>query len=129
MREHFIKNKNSNDFTETCKAVFHIISNKFGHTARITDIFEMLRLATGLEEFMVLDFNNIQHGEFQSYLINTQIDWISGKDVDFTELYQAILTAGDFLESEKRIFETGKIEERLWGIMLAITDPDNKNKL
>lgn len=129
MKEHFIKNKNSNDFTETCKAVYHIVNSKYGYTARITDIFEMLKIAFGITEWGALDYRLMRNGQIQSYLMDRQQDWMSGKDVDFTDMYNALVTSGDFLGSEKRIFELGLVEERLWGIMLAICDPANENNL
>ena len=48
------------------------------------------------------------------------------KNDDFGEIYEAILTVGDFTTTEKRTMMYEKIEEILWGIFLAICNPNLK---
>ena len=61
--------------------------------------------------------------------MDRQLEWMKGEEVDLTEIYEAILTTGDFTSNEKRLFQVGKPEERIWGILLAITDPTNINNI
>ena len=49
--------------------------------------------------------------------------------IDYSVSLTKSLKEGDFLNSEKRVFEIGNIEERLWAIFLAVDDPINKNKI
>lgn len=121
-----VKTKFSDDYTSTTVIVYNVLTAKYGWTARITDIWPLLRDAFGLEEFEILDTNIIANSPFQSYLIDQQIAWQEGKEVDFKEISDAIISTGEFSMREKRTFIDGNIEEVLWAIMLAITDPGKK---
>lgn len=120
----FIKNKNDNDYTGVTKSVYHILADRFGYTARISDIWELLRYSFGVEEFELLNPRLYQNGMFESYLLDELIKWRNGEDVNFTDIYQAILTVGDFTGREKLMFDYGNIEERLWAIFLVICNPE-----
>lgn len=120
----FIKNKNDNDYTGVTKSVYHILADRFGYTARISDIWELLRYSFGIEEFELLNPRLYQNGMFESYLLDELIKWRNGEDVNFTDIYQAILTVGDFTGREKLMFDYGNIEERLWAIFLVICNPE-----
>ena len=120
-----IKNKESKDYTELVKLTFNIIKIQLGYTARITDIWRLLKTSLNIDKFELLDLLHYQNGEFESYLIDQQIAWLNGEDVNFSDIYNAILTVGTFTESEKLIFSNSNIEEILWGIMLAITSPES----
>ncbi len=120
----FIKNKNDNDYTGVTKSVYHILADRFGYTARISDIWELLRYSFGIEEFELLNPRLYQNGMFESYLLDELIKWQKGEDVNFTDIYQAILTVGDFTGREKLMFDYGNIEERLWAIFLVICNPE-----
>ena len=39
----FVRNKYSTDYTDTVKAVYNILSEKYKYTIRITLIFELLK--------------------------------------------------------------------------------------
>lgn len=127
--EHFIKTKSDKDYSFITRAVYHQILRKFGATARITNLMDMLKYTYEIDEWLLYDPKNLQGAMFTSYLIDRMIDFKDGKPVDFTEIYGTILKEGDFLNSEKRVFEIGNIEERLWAIFLAVDDPINKNKI
>mgnify|MGYP003294618066 CR=1 FL=1 len=118
-----IKNKNSNDYTDTVRYVYYIISKKYGYTARISEIWELLRDSFGIKEFELLEPRLITNGSFESYLIDRVIDWQNGKEVNFTDIYKAILEVGDFTGTELLMFDSGNTEERLWGIFLSICTP------
>lgn len=119
----FVKNKNNTDYTDTVKAVYNILSEKYKYMIRITLIFELLKDAFGFKEFDLLDLRLCNNNLLESYLIDRQLDWQSGKDVNFTEIYEVILKEGEFSNTEKLLFKTGNIEERLWAIFLAICSP------
>lgn len=119
-----LKNKNSSDFTEAARSTYNIIKSKFGYTARITNIWELLQSSLGIEEFEILDTRFYNNVEFNSYLIDQQIEWLAGKDLDFGDIVEAILTVGEFTQEEKRLLKDSRTEEILWGIFLAICNHD-----
>lgn len=119
-----VKNKDCVDYTETVKITYNLIRSTYGYTARIVNIWEMLKKIFSVEEFELLTPELYNNASFESYLIDRQIDWLNGKDIDFGEIYDAILTVGDFTGEEKRMMNYRKIEEILWGIFLAICNPD-----
>ena len=45
-----------------------------------------------------------------------------GDEVNFTDIYDAILKVGDFTQSEKLTLDSCNIEERLLGIFLALSN-------
>ena len=120
------KNKN---YPATTLETFHRVVRDFGGTARISNMFEIWKDIYDIDEFMLLDLRQCQNSPFEAYLMDRQLDWMNGEEVDLTEVYESILTAGDFTTSEKRLFQVGKPEERIWGILLAITDPTNINNI
>lgn len=128
-KEHFIKNTQDNDYSEAVRSVYNSIRQRYSYKARISQLVDMLRYSLGLKEFQLYDSYQISNGQFESYCIDKLKDFMDGKDVDFTELYEAILMAGDFLESEKKLLKKSDIEERLWAIYLAIIDQDNKHNI
>lgn len=124
-----IKNKNCTDYTGIVISVYKILSLKYGYTVRISDIFQLLKDSFGIKDFEIFDPMYCNIGQFESYLINELIDWQKGLDVDFSDIYRAILTIGDFTESEKDMFRYGNIEERLWAIYLVVSNPMNESIL
>ena len=121
-----VKNKDCTDYTDVVKITYNQIRNKYGYTARITNLWEMLRHILFLDEFELLTPELYDNYSFESYLIDRQLDWMAGKDVDFGEIYESMLNFGDFSADEKRMMVYEKIEEILWGIFLAICNPDLK---
>ena len=118
-----IKTKNSKDYTLIVRTVYDLIKGELGFTARITNIWHLIKIAFGLQEdFAILDYESIHNSDLQSYLIDEQIKWQNGEEVDFTEMSNVILKAGNFTKLEKRMFVEEKLEERLWAIMLAVSN-------
>lgn len=119
----FITKKTDNtEYTYTTLLVEDLIKSKYGYTARITDIWKLLAASISLEKFEILDPKNYMNGPFESYLIDEYIKWINGKEVNFTDIYEAILKVGDFTQSEKLALSSCNIEERLLGIFLALNN-------
>lgn len=119
----FIKNKNSSDYTITTRSVYKLLSKNLGYTARISDIWHLLLMAYGLEEFEILDPRYYQNGAFEAYLMDCQFKWQHGEDLDLEEVSKVILSTGDFTESEKLLMGSGDMCSRLWAIFLCICDP------
>lgn len=119
-----IKNKEDIDYTEIVKNTYSLVRSTLGYTARIINIWDILKLTLGIDEFEILMPEMYNNASFESYLVNKQIDWMEGRDVDFHEIYEAVLTVGDFTSEEKRLMINRKLEEILWGIFLAICNPE-----
>jgi len=118
-----ITNKYNTDYPDIVRLTYRVIVSKEKYSLRITDIWKLLLLAFDLKEFELIDLRLINNGQFESYLIDQQIAWMNGENVNFTDIYNAILTVGDFTANEKLIFNSGNFEERLWAILLVIVDP------
>ena len=123
-KKDFIRTINDTDFTQTVKYTYLKLIDKYRNVARITDIFTLLRESFDIPEWVLLDTREVQNGNFESYLIEKQQSWLRNEPINFTKLYKALLTAGEFVISERRMFEQGNIEEILWAIFLVITKPE-----
>lgn len=123
IRDSFIKTREDTDYTQTTVAVYQILSKKYGYTARITDIFNLLKDSFSIEEFLNIDYKEIRNMEIESWLINKYCDWLGDKPVDFVKIYNELEKAGDFSISEKKKFHDGLVEERLWAIFMVIDGP------
>ena len=121
-----IKNRYDSDYTEIVKSVYQMLSKEFGYLAKITDIWVLLSHSFNIPKFELVDTSQYQNGEFESYLVDKFIDWRDGKDINFTDISEGILSVGDFTGTEKLMFDHGKIDERLWAIFLVILDPSMK---
>ena len=119
---YIIKKTNNTEYSYTTLLVEDLIRNKYGYAARITDIWRLLAVSIGLEKFELLEPRNYMNGPFESYLIDEYIKWNKGEEVNFTDIYDAILKVGDFTNSEKLTLNSCNIEERLLGIFLALNN-------
>ena len=127
--EHLIKNVKDTDYTDLVRKTYHLVVDNYGYSIRITRLIELLETALGSLKFRIIDHKLMRGSEFESHLLDVQYDFINGKDIDFNELYGYLVENVDFLESEKRIMRLGKIEEILWGILLAVIDPQNSRNI
>lgn len=123
-RESFIKTIDDTDYTVTTVSVYNLLSKKYGYTARISNIFILLRDSFMIEEFALMNFYEIRNMEIESWLLGAYQDWRSGIPIDFVEVYKSLELAGDFSNSEKKLFKDGLVEERLWAIFMVIDGPD-----
>lgn len=122
-KKDFWTNKKNTDYPETVRDTYNYLWKLFSYSARIPIFWDLLLAVIGKKEYDILDYRTLHNGEFMSWLIDRMIEWNEGKDVNFSEIYRAILTAGEFSGSEKLIFETCDIEERLWAIFLVVSCP------
>jgi len=119
-----ITNKYNTNYPETTVMVYRYLLPNNQYSARISNMFQLLAESFGLKNFEILDYRNIQNGPLVSWLMDRQIEWQKGEDVNLSEIYRALLVAGDFTSQERLMFETGSMEERIWAILLLITSPD-----
>lgn len=119
------KTKNSTDFTPTVIAINNVIVDKYGVTARITRIWEFLLDIMSKTEFDMMEIKDV-NPLFESWLVDTLIDWNNGKEVDFSEIRDSILKAGTFSAKEKYLLSQEEMNYMLWGIYTAITNPGEK---
>lgn len=120
----YIKTKNDTDYTEIMISVYNLLSEKYKYSARITDIYNLLKDSFGLLEFDLLDFEKINGIELESWIIDRFVDWKRGNPVNFTEIYRYLLESSDFSDMEKDLFENGFVEERLWAIFKLVDTPE-----
>lgn len=123
IRDTYIKTREDTDYTQTAIAVYNSLSKKYGYSARITDIFNLLKDSFSLDNFLILDYRDIRNMEIESWMIDKYCEWLGDKPVDFIEIYKAIETAADFSISERKKFYDGLVEERLWAIFMVIDGP------
>ena len=119
------KNKNSTDFTPTVVSINNMIVEKYGVTARITRIWEFILDLLSKPEFDMMEIREV-NPLFESWIVDTLIDWNKGKNIDFTEIRESILRAGIFSPREKQILSQDEMDYMLWGIYIAISNPGEK---
>lgn len=119
----FVKTKDSRDFSEVTRSVIDFLRLTYssGIVPRISDIFTLLKDSFGIKEFELLDHRQIVNGPFESYVLDRYIDFLEGRPVNFTELFEDILKVGDFTAPEKTLLSEGNPEERLWAIFLVVS--------
>lgn len=125
----FIRNKNQRieDYTDNVKSVYKLLRGKYGYTLRISSFWKLLTDSLGISEFELIDFRDIPNGEFENFLIEFQLKWMRGEDVDFSDIKDKVLEIGDFTRTEKELIIDGDIEERIWAIYLSICNPELEN--
>lgn len=74
-RKNYIKTRNDTDYTDTVKAVYKILVSKYSYRARISDIFQLLKDAFGINEFIILDYQQMNNAPFESWLVDQYISW------------------------------------------------------
>lgn len=102
-----------------------MIVEKYGVTARITRIWEFILDLLSKSEFDMMEIREV-NPLFESWIVDTLIDWNNGKDIDFTEIRESILRAGLFSPKEKQLLSQDEMDYMLWGIYLAISNPGEK---
>lgn len=120
------KAKTDTDYTERVEMTFEYLKYKFGYTARITRLYEMIQYALNIDEFEMFDSRILQTSKLESFLLEKCIDWQQGKVIDFGEIYDAMLINADFSSDEKLLFRLNDIEEIIWAIFLLLFSPDLK---
>ena len=129
----FCKSK-KDPISPPAKVFYDTITEKFSFLARVSRFWEMLPLTFGIPRFEILDLGDFRIGQFENYLIDKMIEWENGMEIDFDEVGQRCLGAGDFTGTELLLMSGVNLSLRIWALFLAITFPDpaeikeNKNK-
>lgn len=112
------------DFTE---GIYEWTVHTYGPKAIATNIMHILKESLGKSEW---DIATETDAMFDSYLIDKAADLAQGRSVDLDLIYQDLLKKFIFSGAEKRLLEKSRMEERLLGILLAVTrtKPINNNK-
>lgn len=108
----------------TFKGTYIQIKDKWMYTARISEIIDMLKYSYGIDEWDILDPRDVNNGEIEGWLIDEFRKYINKEQIDFLEVWEKIKKYFTFSLQETKLIETGKIEERLWAIFTAITNPN-----
>lgn len=134
----YVKSNKDVDYSDTVISTFNYLKTLYSnemYKVRISNIFQLLKDSYGIEEFDLLDVCTSNNGLLDSYLIDKQVDWLNGRDVDFGEIFEKIEEIGKSSKRENELFLNGKIEERIWAIYLLVCNPNldklnkpNKNK-
>ena len=119
----FCKSK-EDPISPTAKVFYDTITEKFSFLARVSRFWEMLPLTFGIPRFEILDLGDFRIGQFENYLIDKMIEWENGKEIDFDEVGQRCLGAGDFTGTELLLMSEVNLPLRIWALFLAITFPD-----
>jgi len=126
MKEDYIRTKYDQDYTDTIRAIYTKIVNRFGSLARITNFLDLVKFSYDIKEWALFDATRWQRGDFTSYLIGVCQSFFNGEPVNFSQLYRDICSIGEFTVIEKKMMADNNIEETMRAIFLAIMDPSIK---
>ena len=102
--------------------VFNHLRQRYGYTLRISMILQFLKdIVLQKKEFDLIDLRVCSNALIESYLIDRLIDFRNNKETNFSEIYKKICSEYPFSSSEKLIFESINIEEKLWAFFLALS--------
>lgn len=116
------KTKYDRDFPESTIMSYRILRRN--GQFRITDFWRALSTVFGVKEFEILDLKSPQAVKFESYLMDTLIEWMKGEAIEFGDIEEAIYSFDEFTEMEKLLFESGSLQERIWAIYIYLVDPN-----
>ena len=117
-----IKTLKDKDYPESTIISYNILQR--AGILKITDFWRALCLVYGVKEFEILNLRDPHASEFESYIIDRYIDWIKGDPVEFEDIEEAVYKFGDFTGTEKLLFESDNMQNRLWAIFLYLVDPN-----
>lgn len=108
------------DLEEEALRYIALLTTSDNRDWRISDVWEMLRICMGLEEFDLMDFHMIRNGEFESYLLDKLILWKSDEIINIDEIAESIMGTGDFSSTEKLLLEDSEINYMIWAILYCL---------
>ena len=125
MTEYLINiNKEDSEIPEITKKCFNVLKDRFGYNIKITDLPILLRTISD-QKLEGIDYNSDWTPMFVSYLIDLQRDFMSGRNIDMVVFHQDIIKIFHPTKLEKQYLVDEKIEERLWAILLAVSNPSH----
>ena len=104
------------------KKCFNKLKDRFGYNLKITDLPELLRTVSS-QKFEDIDYTTDWTPMFVSNLIDLQKLFMSGKDIDMVVFHQDIINVFHSTKLEKQHLVDENFEERLWAVMLAVSNP------
>lgn len=114
--------KDLSSLPEAFKGTYIQIKNRWGYTARISLLLEMIQFSYGIKEWELLDLRNINNGDMESKWMDSLINYSKGEKVDFGEIWENIKKEGMFSTRELNLIETGEIDLRLWAIYTLLVN-------
>lgn len=117
----FIVNRNT-ELTDTVKIYYSALRKFYGQNGRITDLIQMLERLSN-NKFELFDPRTWNTSQFSSYLMDLQIKFQNGEDLDMVVLHDDILKVYEFTIAEKKSFIDEIIEEKIWAIFKYVVDP------
>lgn len=117
----FIVNRNT-ELTDTVKIYYSVLRKFYGQNGRITDLIQMLERLSN-NQFELFDPRTWNTSQFSSYLMDLQIKFQNGEDLDMVVLHDDILKVYEFTIAEKKSFIDEIIEEKIWAIFKYVVDP------
>lgn len=120
--ESYIVNRNT-ELTDKAKFYYSVLRDSYGlGNGRITDLVQMLEKLFQ-SKFELFDSRTWNPTEFSSYLMDLQIKFQNGEDLDLVILHDDILKVYEFTGEEKKRFINELIEEKIWAIYKFVVDP------
>ena len=118
----FIVNRNT-ELTDSVKLYYSVLRNTYGQFGRITDLVQMLEKLFK-NKFELFDSRTWNSSQFSSYLLDLQIKFRDGEDLDMVVIHDDILKVYEFTIAEKKSFINEIIEEKIWAIFKYVVDPN-----
>lgn len=114
--------KDLSNLTETFKGTYIRIRDRWGYTARISSLLEMIQYSYGLSEWELIELRDVNNGDMESEWMDSLIAYRKGEEIDFGDVWEKIKNRLTFSTRELNLIETGGIDERLWAIYTLLTD-------
>lgn len=113
------------EIPELTKECFNRLKDTYGYNLKITDLPDYLKLLTDMNLEHV-DYQETWTPMFVSYLIDLQHRFMKGDDLDMVVFHQDIIKVFHPSGLEKKLLVKNNIEERLWAIWLAVSNPSKQ---
>lgn len=110
--------------SDTFKGTYIRIKNRWGFTARISALLEMIQFSYSIEEWDLVDRAQVNNGELVAGWMDSLINYRDDKPVDFGEIWETIKGTLDFSNRELTLIETGSVDERIWSIFTYLLYPN-----
>ena len=112
------------NLSTTFRAVYINTRDRWGYSARISYLLEMIKYCYSIPEWDLLDPREINNSILDSKMIDFYIDFVDGKDVNFLDVWKEIKKECQFTRREIDLIESGNIDERLWAIFNVLLNPN-----
>lgn len=114
-------NINTPDIPQETKISFNIAKSKIKYP-KVSDFIQILESMYD-HKFEYFDTQTWNTPQWTSYLIDLVLEYKSGKQVDLCDWKNNFLKEFDFTREEIKMFNTLRIEERLWAILILLNNP------